>query len=163
MEDRGGVLHIAIDPDDGGLAIGDRLPRQCRQRLRHQALAKLGAERNQDVELVGLLARERVADHRASCNAGDRLDGREPPFGMNGVFDDHEATDVHVLQVPINRSKFRLSTSSAQSGGSASRTNVTGLGTTSGNGASLPITKCSTGTMVVAKRRIAGSKQAVSK
>ena len=93
---------IAVEPDDGGLAVAHRGVRQHRQRLANQKLAQLGAQRHELAEVVARHAGERVPDHRAGGDAGDRAYRRQSALAVDGVADDQQPANVHVY-LPIRR------------------------------------------------------------
>ena len=107
MEDGGGVLDIAVEPDDGGLAVAHRGVRQHRQRLANQKLAQLGAQRHELAEVVARNAGERVPDHRAGGDARDRAYAGNPPS---------------LLMVSQTTSSRRMSMSISRSGAESCRT-----------------------------------------
>src|SRR5690242_16397910 len=162
MNDRRTMFDVAGRADDRPFAIGNDFPRQRGRCLLHQPLTELRAEWNEDCEIVGNDPAERIGDHRTGGYAGHRRDGRRASFEVDCVLDDNKPADIHD-HAPIIRSKFWLKIAEACSAGNARRTKFTGSASPRGNGASLPIIKCSTGTTVAAYSRIFGSKQTVSK
>jgi hypothetical protein len=102
MQNGGGMLDVAVEPDNGGLAVAHRRVRQHRQRLANQEFAQLGAERYEFAQIIARHAGERVFDHCAGGDAGDRASGRQSALAVDGVADDQQPANVHCY-LPIRR------------------------------------------------------------
>ena len=127
----------------------------------NKILAELCPEGDKHTDIISHDAGERICNQPTGSNARHWGNSGRATLKAHRIFDDEKPANVHGC--PTKRSKFWFKTDDACSAGKALRTKFTGSGSPRGNGASLPINRCSTGTTVAAYSRIFGSKQMVSK
>ncbi len=96
------MLDVAVEPDDGGLAVTNGCVRQHRQRLADQEFAQLGAERHELAQVIARHAGQRIRDHRAGRDAGDGTNSRQSALAVDGIADDQQPANVHCY-LPIRR------------------------------------------------------------
>jgi hypothetical protein len=102
MEDGGGMLDVAVKPDDGGFAVTHRRMGQHGERLTHQEIAEVGAKRYELGEIVARDAGQWVPDHRTGGHTRDRTKRRQSALAVDGVADDEQAANVHGY-LPVSR------------------------------------------------------------
>ena len=156
------MLDITCSSNDRGFSIRDDRLLKHFKGTSNKMLSELRSEWHKNADIISHYAGERIGYHRTSSNASHRDSGRRPTLKADRILNDRQV-DEYPCQCPIKRSKFWFKIASACSARRARRTKFTGSGSPSGNGASLPINRCSTGTTVATYSKIFGSKQIVSK
>ena len=72
------MLHLAVDADQGALAIGNRWPVEQLDQLGHNPFAKCGARFKELPQISDPTAGERIADNRHPDRTHDRPRRRPP-------------------------------------------------------------------------------------